>query len=348
MKKYFSILLIFILVLIMGFIFSNNDKNNLNRSNRNIHNIASATTDEIFTLENQLNLLSKNEIEILKKYLPNISYENEISEINSYISEQDITNATSSFNNLKLSVNNNIDIIKNNFINNLNQSILKASGLSDSYLENLINNIETSIEGLNFNNTETKLSILSTKIDNLLYENGQLKSLDPLIIDGIIIVNKNFGLPVDFGDGLKEEISTAFNTMSYDAKSDGIHLFIASGFRDYNKQESLYDDYYNSFGEEAKRFSSPAGYSEHQTGLAIDIGGQDPEYWVNSTFYNTSEYKWLEENCYKYGFILRYPDNKEEITGYMFEPWHYRYVGTELSTYLTENNLTLEEHFNIQ
>ena len=131
------------------------------------------------------------------------------------------------------------------------------------------------------------------------------------------------------------------------ASLDGLQLSIASGYRSYYRQQSLFQSYQNSWGSEALTFSAPAGYSEHQTGLALDIGGYDSSVWVSSSFAYTPEAQWLKENCAKFGFILRYPEGKEDKTGYIFESWHFRYVGTELSTYLTANNLTLEEYFDL-
>ena len=94
-------------------------------------------------------------------------------------------------------------------------------------------------------------------------------------------------------------------------------------------------------------FSAKSGYSEHQTGLAFDLNGEDQETSSNEKFEDTEQYKWLNENAYKYGFILRYPKGKSDITGYKFEPWHYRYVGANISYKLREGNATLEEYLNI-
>lgn len=89
----------------------------------------------------------------------------------------------------------------------------------------------------------------------------------------------------------------------------------------------------------ADKYVAKAGFSEHQTGLAIDLTNED-RYFVKGT----NEAEWLENNCYKYGFIIRYPEGKESITGVAYEPWHIRYVGEEVSRYIYENNITLEEY----
>ena len=132
--------------------------------------------------------------------------------------------------------------------------------------------------------------------------------------------------------------------MKNDAKNNNINLYIRSGFRSYNTQVSLYNNYVKRDGKAAAdTYSARAGHSEHQTGLAADINSLD------QSFINTKEGKWLNDNCYKYGFIIRYPKGKESITGYIYEPWHIRYVGTDISSKLYNNGnwITLEEYLGI-
>ena len=161
-------------------------------------------------------------------------------------------------------------------------------------------------------------------------------------VDGILIANKTYGLPTDYNPGLTEETKKAFENMSRDAAKENISLFISSGFRSYNYQKTLYNGYVNRDGKKAaEKYSARPGHSEHQTGLAIDVNNP------SSSFINTKEAKWLEKNCWKYGFIIRYPKGKENITGYQYEPWHIRYVGTSLAKTLTENKLTIEEFYSI-
>ena len=133
-----------------------------------------------------------------------------------------------------------------------------------------------------------------------------------------------------------------FKQMVDAAKNDGIKLYNISSYRSYSTQSGLYNNYVNSSGKTAAdRFSARAGYSEHQTGLATDINTASSA----DHFENTKEYQWLINNCHKYGFILRYPQGREYITGYKFEPWHYRYVGVDVATYVMENNITFEEYY---
>ena len=130
--------------------------------------------------------------------------------------------------------------------------------------------------------------------------------------------------------------------MQEDAAAKGLNLYIASGFRSYEYQTTLYNRYVERSGkEEADRYSARPGYSEHQTGLALDLNT------IDASFADTDEYEWVKRNCYKYGFIIRYPEGAEEITGYMYEPWHLRYLGTDIARDVYESGLTLEEYLGI-
>ena len=163
-------------------------------------------------------------------------------------------------------------------------------------------------------------------------------------IDDVLIANKTYSLPSDYGTGLTSTTKNAFDKMNADAKSLGLNLWIASGYRSYATQKRLYNNYVSSDGKEAAdTYSARPGYSEHQTGLAFDLNS------VEESFANTDEGKWVKDNCYRYGLIIRYPKGKESITGYIYEPWHLRYVGVELATKLYNNGdwITLEEYFGV-
>ncbi len=164
-------------------------------------------------------------------------------------------------------------------------------------------------------------------------------------INGILIANKTYGLPKNYNPGgLLSTFTNNFNKMKDAAKNANINLNIRSGFRSYNTQLSLYNNYVKKDGKTAAdTYSARAGHSEHQTGLAADINS------LEQSFINTKEGKWLNENCYKYGFIIRYPKGKEDITGYIYEPWHIRYVGTDIASKLYNNGnwITLEEYLGI-
>ena len=143
---------------------------------------------------------------------------------------------------------------------------------------------------------------------------------------------------------IRKEVFDAFLKMHEDANQNGIYLMINSSYRDYKSQTIVYNRYKNNHGEiYADKYAARPGYSEHQTGLALDIFSIDGA--IRDTFKDSKAYAWLKDNSYKYGFILRYPENKEKITGFSFEPWHYRYVGIDAAKYIYENNITFEEYY---
>ena len=126
------------------------------------------------------------------------------------------------------------------------------------------------------------------------------------------------------------------------ALKDGVKLKIISGFRSYGYQEEIYNIYVKEFGEaKTNTFSAKPGHSEHQTGLAIDICEDSDK------FIGTKEDIWLQQNAHKFGFIIRYPKGKEYITGYKYEPWHLRYLGTKHSKIIYDKNITLEEYLGL-
>lgn len=140
-------------------------------------------------------------------------------------------------------------------------------------------------------------------------------------------------------EALKELFTKAKEEKSFE-------LYARSGYRSYNTQVSLYNSYVSNHGQEAAdKFSAKPGQSEHQTGLAMDITCEAMNYLLDVTFGDTEEGKWVAENAHKFGFIIRYPKGKEEITGYQYEPWHLRYVGVTLANEVYESQLTLEEYF---
>ena len=133
----------------------------------------------------------------------------------------------------------------------------------------------------------------------------------------------------------------AFEKMCDDALAKGYYLIANSSYRSYKIQQETYDYYKRTRGSDyAKKYVAAPGFSEHQTGLAIDIGSKKI-----SIFKNSKEYLWVKENAYKYGFILRYPEGKESITGFNPEAWHYRYVGLDAAKYIWENNITFDEYY---
>ena len=156
------------------------------------------------------------------------------------------------------------------------------------------------------------------------------------------LVNVTNGYFVNDGKEYKlsQNALDAFIKMSDEAKKEALTIKIISAYRTYAYQERLYNKYKANNGQAAAdRFSARPGHSEHETGLAIDIND------VSQSFENTREFVWLQDHAHQYGFILRYPEGKESTTGYMYEPWHYRYLGVELATKVYESGLTYDEYY---
>ena len=176
----------------------------------------------------------------------------------------------------------------------------------------------------------------------------------------LILVNKDNPLTEDVecelvdycGFDVDVRIYDSLKCMFDDALKDGVRLSMASGYRNYNTQKYLYDKkigYFKRLGysqaeaeNEASRRVTPPLTSEHETGLAVDILSENYKS-MDSDFGNTDAGIWLKEHCFEYGFILRYPEGKEDITRIQYEPWHFRYVGKDAAEFIYINNLTFEE-----
>ncbi|MDE7361718.1 MAG: M15 family metallopeptidase [Oscillospiraceae bacterium] len=161
-------------------------------------------------------------------------------------------------------------------------------------------------------------------------------------VDGVMIANKTYTLPRSYSPGIQPDAYDAFLEMQSAAEQDGISLYIVSGYRSYDDQEAIYARYVNDDGKEAAdTYSSRPGHSDHQTGYTFDLNSLDQD------FEYTPEGIWLAEHCAQFGFIIRYPKGKDAYTGYMFEPWHVRYVGRERAEAITDSGLSLEEYYGI-
>ncbi len=174
-----------------------------------------------------------------------------------------------------------------------------------------------------------------------------------------ILVNRENKIPGNFkinlvdvnskykkGILLEEKVYQQFKKMQKDAKTQNFEIEVESGYRTHSYQEKLYKDLIDKKGiDYAKKYIAPPFTSEHETGLALDFCIYDNgKYIIEHDTKHLEATKWIINNCDKYGFILRYPLNKEGITGYNHEPWHLRYVG-DLAPLLNKNNLTLEEYY---
>ncbi|NDK32830.1 M15 family metallopeptidase [Nesterenkonia haasae] len=146
---------------------------------------------------------------------------------------------------------------------------------------------------------------------------------------------------------MREEPADSVEELFDDALDEGITLAVTSGYRSFDAQARIYSARHAQHGTEGTdEFAARPGYSEHQTGLAVDVISIDnPECIIGECFNETPEFEWLEESAHNYGFIIRYPEGKEHITGFAYEPWHLRYVGAETAEEIVALNLTLEEYW---
>ena len=142
---------------------------------------------------------------------------------------------------------------------------------------------------------------------------------------------------------LRQEAALNFEEMCLEARKQGYKIIAVSSYRSYFYQEELYNYYVRTLGEKkALEASAKPGHSEHQTGLSVDVMGSNNDY---DQFEKSKEFDWMKNNSYKYGFILRYPKGKEYITGFKYEPWHYRYVGKDIASIIYTEGITLEEYY---
>ena len=199
------------------------------------------------------------------------------------------------------------------------------------------------------------VSIINTKRDNDYYTNTKETDLSK---DILMLVNKYNYLEREYvpenlvdvsskyafkGNKIRQDVLQAFINMADKANEEDIVIVMNSSYRDYGIQENLWQARKISSGvAKADQYAARAGYSEHQSGLAIDIAQYNSK---EDDFENTPAFTWLKEHAHEYGFILRYPKDKENITGYSYEAWHYRYVGEEVAKKIYEENITFDEYY---
>lgn len=182
----------------------------------------------------------------------------------------------------------------------------------------------------------SKENLILVNRENALSENYRPKDL--------VTVNVRFYRTASAEERtMRKEAAEALEELFRAAQNEGIELYGLNGYRSYETQKDLYNKDRSTKGEGyAEQYDAKPGHSEHQTGLAMDVTNRTYSYG----FQTTREGKWLVKNCYKYGFILRYPEGKEGITGYSYEPWHIRYVGKNAAKEIFSKGIVLEQYLN--
>lgn len=217
---------------------------------------------------------------------------------------------------------------------NLDRYLAYSKNNPDLTNEKIIMDVNSNLDKTKYEDTE-KTNI---KDDNLMLVNKYYYLTEDYEPSDLVTLTSKYNSGVN--SKMRKEAADHFMEMSDAATLDNITIKNASGYRSYAYQVNLYDKYAQRDGKKAAdTYSARPGFSEHQTGLVSDINQ------IDNSFENTDAFKWLQKNAYKYGFILRFPKDKEDITGYQYEPWHYRYVGTKVAKQMHDENLTLEEYY---
>lgn len=270
-----------------------------------------------------------------------------------------------------------IDCIKENTMNNILKKwgvvLVVALVVVVAIIGYLVNSKESDLEKDNKSITvdgSSEVLLASAEKRKLEYEDmesdyKEIERLENILNNEyFILINKDNKLSEDYvpnnlkkseakfldyvqDNNLENAAADAVKKMFAEAAKDGISLVGVSGYRSYGVQKELYDTRMKQSGKERTRaYTAEPGASEHQSGLAIDILC-DEYSTLDEGFENTDAFRWLNENCYKYGFILRYLKGKEDITGYNYEPWHFRYIGNEeVAEDIMNRGLTFEEYIN--
>ncbi|NLA33657.1 MAG: M15 family metallopeptidase [Tenericutes bacterium] len=230
-------------------------------------------------------------------------------------------------------INKKIDYFNDNYID---RYIAYKNNNPDESLENIITHVNIGIDQPFFTNIKEAVYL------NQLYimTNKYIKLPNDYVPNNLRELKLSYSIGGMF---LVEEAADAFESMASKAKTEGYTIRAMSTYRSYSRQEGLYNQYVKEIGVEATdKDTARPGHSEHQTGLTVDVDNSKISY---SNFENTKEFEWMKKNAYKYGFILRYPEGKEFITGYIYESWHYRYVGLDIANYIHNHNITFDEYY---
>ena len=272
------------------------------------------SSDEYIYKEDLLHLgYDLKDIEVIENKISNI-------DVKEYFLKEKYDNVTSYINALYF-IPKNIDRYVNYYNKNKNMSY-----------DNVILNVNMNLDYEFYTNINT----LHDYLDVTTLVNKYNKLPDNYEIDDLVTLDEEYS---SRGEKIREIAYKDLKVMFDKAREDGINLNVISGYRTSEKQNTLFNNSVKKNGiEHALMYSAKMGHSEHQLGLAIDINT------TQESFKNTNEYKWLKNNSYKYGFIERYKENKVNITGFAYEPWHYRYIGIDNATKVFTENITYEEY----
>lgn len=210
-------------------------------------------------------------------------------------------------------------------------------------------------EGRDLGKSEDVIFTVPAKLDTTpssitALVNKELRLPEEYIPEDLVVPNVYFNFNhFDEKKQMRSEAGKALEELFEGAAKEDIILCGVSGYRSYQRQYEIFTNNVRTKGmEHTSKYSAVPGYSEHQTGLSIDVSSKSVNYRLDSSFAETAEGKWLAENAHHYGYIIRFPEGKSKITGYSYEPWHIRYVGKDLATFLYKNDLTLEEYYGFE
>lgn len=271
------------------------------------------------------------------KLITNGYSKSDIKVLSKYLSEKELISLSKKKKDTKL-----ISLMKNkNYKHKNYNDYLEYMDLNhDKTIDEIIHTVNLH---LNYDFYEdTKATDLSK--NTLILVNKYNSLSEDYIPDDLVVITTKYSWGTNGSQKIRNDAFNQFVKMHEDAEASDIYLMVGLSFRTYEKQSQVYKSYKNLYGEAAAdKIAARAGFSEHQTGLALDIFSLKDS--LQDTFKDSDTYAWLKENSYKYGFILRYPEGKEKITGFTFEPWHYRYVGVEDAKKIHDLDITFEEYY---
>lgn len=360
-KIFFGVLGIFLIGIIIAFIIFLQPRKEINDKK----NTTSLYSEEIENKMKEINIYDKIKNQDYSKTLETIltndvyndKYLDEYLKIN-YVEFDDFINTvntllTKDYNSLE------INYIMTNFLDDIN-ILLSMEHINILEFKDITNYDKTKLERyLNYSkekklDLKTAVTYVNIGLDLNGYSSYISYTNEEVQNDLTILVNKYHKLPDDYEPNdlvsisgtnykLRKKAADAYELLKEAAKKDNVIFYPFSAYRGFDTQKTLYNNYKNRDGEkQADTYSARPGFSEHQLGLAVDIRSNT----LTSNLTN-ADYKWMLDNSYKYGFIIRYPKGKQHITQFIEEPWHLRYLGVELATKVHDSNLTYDEYYDL-